>query len=103
MIGAKCAENVETLVNNMADAYDREDELRGYTAGMTVLKDATKPGMRARVAMETNCSAEFNRRFWSTLSEKTRSDSWAFQLVIWYQTQPQMQEMFGENGSKWWQ
>ena len=102
-IGDKCASNVETLVDNMAEVYDREAELRGYTPGMTVLKEATKPGMRARVEMETNCTPEFTRRFWSTLNKKARSDNWFFQMVIWYQTQPQMQEMFGENGSKWWE
>ena len=103
MIGNKCADNVETLVNNMAEVYDREAELRPITPGMYPLKEATKPGMRARVAMETNCAPEFNRRFWSKLGEKTRSDEWAFQMIIWYQSQPQIQQLMGEQGDLWWQ
>ena len=103
MIGTKCADNVETLVNNMDDAYEREAELRPITPGMYPLKEATKPGMRARVAMDTNCAPEFNRRFWSKLNQSTRSDSWAFQLVIWYQRQPQIQELMEEHGDLWWQ
>ena len=103
MIGNKCADNVEAMAANMAEVYDREAELRGYTPGMTVLKEATAAGMRARVAMETNCSDVFRRHFWNTLNKSARSDDWFFQMVIWYHTQPQVQEALGENGSRWWE